>query len=60
VPAAYVGDGCACFEPLEGAMLVARPYGDLQRFNAAANQLLASLRNTDQASQKRRAPAARP
>jgi TetR/AcrR family transcriptional repressor of nem operon len=28
---------------LEGAMLVARPYGDLVRFNAAANQLLASL-----------------
>jgi len=28
---------------LEGAMLVARPYGDLARFNAAANQLLASL-----------------
>ncbi len=31
---------------LEGAMLVARPYGDLQRFNAAANQLLAGLTNT--------------
>ena len=28
---------------LEGAMLVARPYGDLARFNAAANQLLAGL-----------------
>jgi len=28
---------------LEGAMLVARPYGDLARFNAAANQLLSSL-----------------
>jgi TetR/AcrR family transcriptional regulator, transcriptional repressor for nem operon len=28
---------------LEGAMLVARPYGDLARFNAAANQLLVSL-----------------
>jgi TetR/AcrR family transcriptional regulator, transcriptional repressor for nem operon len=28
---------------LEGAMLVARPYGDLTRFNAAANQLLAGL-----------------
>ena len=29
---------------LEGAMLVARPYGDLARFDAAANQLLVSLR----------------
>jgi TetR/AcrR family transcriptional regulator, transcriptional repressor for nem operon len=29
---------------LEGAMLVARPYGDLARFNAAAGQLLAGLR----------------
>jgi TetR/AcrR family transcriptional repressor of nem operon len=28
---------------LEGAMLVARPYGDLARFNAAAGQLLARL-----------------
>ncbi len=28
---------------LEGAMLVARPYGDLARFNAAAGQLLAGL-----------------
>ena len=28
---------------LEGAMLVARPYGDLGRFNAAASQLLAGL-----------------
>jgi TetR/AcrR family transcriptional repressor of nem operon len=28
---------------LEGAMLVARPYGDLARFNAAANQLLTGL-----------------
>lgn len=28
---------------LEGAMLVARPYGDLARFRAAAAQLLASL-----------------
>jgi TetR/AcrR family transcriptional regulator, transcriptional repressor for nem operon len=27
----------------EGAMLVARPYGDLARFNAAAHQLLANL-----------------
>jgi TetR/AcrR family transcriptional regulator, transcriptional repressor for nem operon len=30
---------------LEGAMLVARPYGDLARFNAAADQLLANLAN---------------
>jgi TetR/AcrR family transcriptional repressor of nem operon len=28
---------------LEGAMLVARPYGDLTRFDAAKNQLLAGL-----------------
>ena len=28
---------------LEGAMLVARPYGDLRRFDAAAKPLLASL-----------------
>ena len=28
---------------LEGAMLVARPYGDLERFNSTAHQLLASL-----------------
>src|SRR5271165_5116920 len=28
---------------LEGAMLVARPYGDLERFNSAAARLLASL-----------------
>lgn len=28
---------------LEGAMLVARPYGDLARFDAAAGQLLAGL-----------------
>jgi TetR/AcrR family transcriptional repressor of nem operon len=28
---------------LEGAMLVARPYGDLERFEAAATQLLAGL-----------------
>lgn len=30
---------------LEGAMLVARPYGDLARFNAAKRQLLAGLTN---------------
>lgn len=28
---------------LEGAMLVARPYGDLKRFNATASQLLSNL-----------------
>lgn len=44
---------------LEGAMLVARPYGDLERFNAATNQLLAGLENTNQASRKRRGSAAR-
>jgi TetR/AcrR family transcriptional regulator, transcriptional repressor for nem operon len=31
---------------LEGAMLVSRPYGDLIRFNAAVDQLLASLSTT--------------
>jgi TetR/AcrR family transcriptional regulator, transcriptional repressor for nem operon len=31
---------------LEGAMLVARPYGDVKRFDAAANQLLESLTRT--------------
>ena len=30
---------------LEGAMLVARPYGDLTRFNSTAHQLLAGLAN---------------
>jgi TetR/AcrR family transcriptional repressor of nem operon len=30
---------------LEGAMLVARPYGDLARFNSTARQLLAGLSN---------------
>jgi hypothetical protein len=38
-------------------MLVARPYGDLQRFNAAANQLLNGLSNTDQTPRKRRSTA---
>jgi len=33
----------AILSTLEGAMLVARPYGDLGRFNSAAHQLLASL-----------------
>ena len=28
---------------LEGAMLVARPYGDLARFDATSRQLLASV-----------------
>jgi TetR/AcrR family transcriptional regulator, transcriptional repressor for nem operon len=41
---------------LEGAMLVARPYGDIKRFNAAANQLLASLSNNDQTGRKPRSP----
>jgi len=44
----------AILSTLEGAMLVARPYGDLARFNAAAGQLLAGL--TPQA----RARASRP
>jgi TetR/AcrR family transcriptional regulator, transcriptional repressor for nem operon len=42
---------------LEGAMLVARPYGDIQRFNAAANQLLASLSNNDKTGRKPRSPS---
>ena len=29
---------------LEGAMLVARPYGDVERFEAAADRLLAGFR----------------
>jgi len=33
----------AILSTLEGAMLVARPYGDLGRFNSAAHLLLASL-----------------
>jgi TetR/AcrR family transcriptional regulator, transcriptional repressor for nem operon len=45
---------------LEGAMLVARPYGDLHRFNAAANHLLGSLSNTDQTARKRRSSPAHP
>ncbi len=28
---------------LEGAMLVARPYGDVERFQTAANRLFANL-----------------
>src|SRR4029079_5106630 len=31
---------------LEGAMLVARPYGDLERLEAAADRLLAGFRET--------------
>jgi TetR/AcrR family transcriptional repressor of nem operon len=31
---------------LEGAMLVARPYGDVERFEAAADRLLAGFRET--------------
>jgi hypothetical protein len=31
---------------LEGAMLVARPYGDAARFESAADQLFASLFGT--------------
>jgi hypothetical protein len=29
---------------LEGAMLVTRPYGDIARFQSAAEQLIAGLR----------------
>jgi TetR/AcrR family transcriptional regulator, transcriptional repressor for nem operon len=39
---------------LEGAMLIARPYGELSRFEAAANRLLASLAS---AAAPERAPA---
>lgn len=35
---------------LEGAMLVARPYGDADRFQAVATRLLAGLTGTDTAS----------
>jgi TetR/AcrR family transcriptional regulator, transcriptional repressor for nem operon len=45
---------------LEGAMLVARPYGDLQRFNAAADQLLAGLISKDQTAGKPRSSPKRP
>lgn len=44
---------------LEGAMLVSRPYGDLQRFNTAAHRLVASLSNTDQSGRNRRSSSAR-
>jgi TetR/AcrR family transcriptional repressor of nem operon len=40
---------------LEGAMLVARPYGDTDRFQAAASRLLAGLTNTTRG--RRRKPA---
>jgi TetR/AcrR family transcriptional regulator, transcriptional repressor for nem operon len=36
--------GQAILSTLEGAMLVARPYGDLDRFEGAARQVLDSLR----------------
>jgi len=35
----------AILSTLEGAMLVARPYGDMTKFNTTARQLLASLAN---------------
>jgi TetR/AcrR family transcriptional repressor of nem operon len=41
---------------LEGAMLVARPYGNLRRFQAAAAHLLADL-GADSHSKQRRTPA---
>ena len=40
---------------LEGAMLVARPYGDTNRFESAAARLLAGLTDTTRA--RRRKPA---
>jgi TetR/AcrR family transcriptional regulator, transcriptional repressor for nem operon len=40
---------------LEGAMLVARPYGDLERFEAAARQLLVGLKT--QPARRRSRPA---
>jgi TetR/AcrR family transcriptional repressor of nem operon len=40
---------------LEGAMLVARPYGDANRFQAAANRLLAGITGTTRG--RRRKPA---
>lgn len=36
----------AIVSALEGAMLVSRPYGDLARFQATADRLLAGLRAT--------------
>jgi TetR/AcrR family transcriptional regulator, transcriptional repressor for nem operon len=38
---------------LEGAMLVARPYGDLARFDAARRQLLAGLEPAQRPSGRR-------
>ncbi len=42
---------------LEGAMLVARPYGDLARFDAARRQLLAGLEPTQRPRTRRRKTA---
>ena len=33
---------------LEGALLIARPYGDVDRFQAAANRLLTGIASTAQ------------
>jgi hypothetical protein len=41
---------------LEGALLIARPYGDVARFQAAATRLLTSLAST---VSRRRASASR-
>lgn len=38
---------------LEGAMLVARPYGDVERFHAAATGLLATMARPAPASSER-------
>jgi hypothetical protein len=41
---------------LEGALLVARPYGDVDRFQAAASRLLTSLARTGELTSSRRRP----
>lgn len=43
---------------LEGAMLVARPYGDLDRFDAARRRLLAGLTPQGRPRERRRSAAA--
>jgi TetR/AcrR family transcriptional repressor of nem operon len=44
---------------LEGALLIARPYGDVARFDAAANRILASLVGADARAAVRPSRAAR-
>jgi TetR/AcrR family transcriptional repressor of nem operon len=44
---------------LEGALLIARPYGDVARFDAAANRILASLAGAEARAAVRPSRAAR-